>query len=143
MPAHRYCTLHQVPLTGLLPDGKDTCEARRRLFLFRKNSAGVMLLSKEHPQEIRYRSAEPVLTPESAQERRGTIADVVFPTGIDRRDDLGVPSRFDIYYGMADDRIGVARLDLPDLLPPGVVPGERPHEAAGVSSVRSNRDDLP
>jgi beta-1,2-mannobiose phosphorylase / 1,2-beta-oligomannan phosphorylase len=105
-------------------------------------SAGVMLLSKEHPREIRYRSAEPVLTPESAQERRGTIADVVFPTGIDRRDDLGLPSRFDVYYGMADDRIGVARLDLPDLLPPGVVPGERPHEAAGVSSARPNRDAL-
>jgi predicted GH43/DUF377 family glycosyl hydrolase len=37
---------------------------------------------------IRYRSAESVLTPVPAQERRGTIANVVFPTGIDRRDDL-------------------------------------------------------
>jgi predicted GH43/DUF377 family glycosyl hydrolase len=52
-------------------------------------------------------------------ERRGTVADVVFPTGIDRRDDLGRPNRFDVYYGMADDRIGVARLDLPDRLPHG------------------------
>jgi predicted GH43/DUF377 family glycosyl hydrolase len=42
----------------------------------------------------------------------------VFPTGIDRRDDLGSPERFDVYYGMADDRIGVARLDIPDLVPP-------------------------
>jgi len=42
----------------------------------------------------------------------------VFPTGIDRRDDLGLPNRFDVYYGMADYRIGVARLDLPDVLPP-------------------------
>jgi predicted GH43/DUF377 family glycosyl hydrolase len=42
----------------------------------------------------------------------------VFPTGIDRRDDLGLPDRFDVYYGMADNRIGVARLDLPDILPP-------------------------
>jgi predicted GH43/DUF377 family glycosyl hydrolase len=42
---------------------------------------------------------------------------VVFPTGIDRRDDLGQPNRFDVYYGMADKRIGVARLDLPDVLP--------------------------
>lgn len=38
--------------------------------------------------------------------------------GIDRRDDLGMPTRFDVYYGMADARIGVARLDLPDILPP-------------------------
>ncbi|MGO8749138.1 MAG: hypothetical protein ACLQNE_24525 [Thermoguttaceae bacterium] len=26
-----------------------------------------------------------------------------------------------LYYGMADDRIGVARLDVPDFLPPGGV----------------------
>ena len=77
-------------------------------------SAGVMLLSKEHPQIIRYRSADPVLTPSLPQERDGTVANVVFPTGIDRRDDLGLPDRFDIYYGMADNRIGVARLDMPE-----------------------------
>jgi predicted GH43/DUF377 family glycosyl hydrolase len=84
-------------------------------------SAGVMVLSKEHPRVIRYRSAGPVLTPELPQERRGTIPNVVFPTGIDRRDDLGSPDRFDVYYGMADKRIGVARLDVPDFLPPGGV----------------------
>jgi predicted GH43/DUF377 family glycosyl hydrolase len=84
-------------------------------------SAGVMVLSKEHPREIRYRSVDPVLTPELPQERRGTIPNVVFPTGIDRRDDLGSPDRFDVYYGMADKRIGVARLDVPDSLPPGGV----------------------
>jgi beta-1,2-mannobiose phosphorylase / 1,2-beta-oligomannan phosphorylase len=58
-----------------------------------------------------------VLTPTSPQDRRGTIANVVFPTGIDRRDDLGSPDRFDVYYGMADSRIGAASLDLPDILP--------------------------
>jgi beta-1,2-mannobiose phosphorylase / 1,2-beta-oligomannan phosphorylase len=84
-------------------------------------SAGVMVLSQEHPQNIRYRTAEPVLTPALAHERSGTVANVVFPTGIDRRCDLGKPERFDIYYGMADNRIGVARLDLPDVLPPGGV----------------------
>jgi ribosome-associated translation inhibitor RaiA len=36
----------------------------------------------------------------------------------ERRDDLGLPNRFDVYYGMADSRIGVARLDLPDVSPP-------------------------
>jgi predicted GH43/DUF377 family glycosyl hydrolase len=82
-------------------------------------SAGVMIFSKEHPLTINYRSAEPVLTPEVPQERQGIVANVVFPTGIDRRDDLGAPGRFDVYYGMADNRIGVARLDLPDHLPPG------------------------
>jgi predicted GH43/DUF377 family glycosyl hydrolase len=82
-------------------------------------SAGVMVLSREHPQQLLYRSAQPVLAPELPQERSGTIDNVVFPTGIDRRDDLGAPDRFDVYYGMADDRIGVARLDLPETLPFG------------------------
>jgi predicted GH43/DUF377 family glycosyl hydrolase len=82
-------------------------------------SAGVMVLSEQHPRVVRYRSVEPVLTPVLPQERDGTVANVVFPTGIDRRDDLGTPDRFDVYYGMADNRIGAARLDLPDRLPAG------------------------
>ena len=82
-------------------------------------SAGVLVLSQEHPRVIRYRSPEPVLTPELPQERIGTVANVVFPTAIDRRDDLGSPDRFDVYYGMADNRIGVARLDVPEFLPRG------------------------
>jgi predicted GH43/DUF377 family glycosyl hydrolase len=84
-------------------------------------SAGVMVLSEEHPREIRYRSTEPVLTPELPKELRGIVDNVVFPTGIDRRDDLGTPDRIDVYYGMADKRIGVARLDVPEVLPPGRV----------------------
>jgi predicted GH43/DUF377 family glycosyl hydrolase len=84
-------------------------------------SAGVMVLSKEHPRVIRYRSVDPVLTPVPPQEHRGTVPNVVFPTGIDRRNDLGSPDRFDVYYGMADSRIGVARLNLPDFPPPGGV----------------------
>jgi predicted GH43/DUF377 family glycosyl hydrolase len=82
-------------------------------------SAGVLVLSQEHPNVIRYRSPEPVLTPDLPQERLGTVANVVFPTAIDRRTDLGLPDRFDVYYGMADERIGVARLDVPEFLPPG------------------------
>jgi predicted GH43/DUF377 family glycosyl hydrolase len=84
-------------------------------------SAGLMVLSKEHPYKVLYRSARPILTPSLPQECSGTIANVVFPTGIDRREDIGQPDRFDVYYGMADDRIGVARLDLPNSLPTGGV----------------------
>ena len=80
-------------------------------------SAGVLVLSKDFPHVIRYRSQEPVLTPELPQERQGIVANVVFSTGIDRRDDLGSPDRLDVYYGMADNRIGVARLDVPKRLP--------------------------
>ena len=82
-------------------------------------SAGVLVLSEVAPHVIRYRSREPVLTPELPQERQGIVANVVFPTAIDRRDDLGCPDRYDVYYGMADQRIGVARLDMPERLPLG------------------------
>jgi predicted GH43/DUF377 family glycosyl hydrolase len=101
-------------------------------------SAGVMVLAKNCPRVIRYRSTEPVLTPvlppvlslAQTQGRRVTTANVVFPTGIDRRDDLGSPHRFDIYYGMADNRIGVARLDVPDVLPPGSFADRAPNESS-------------
>lgn len=85
-------------------------------------SAGVMVLTKDHPRIIHYRTPEPVLTPSSPEELEGTISNAVFPTGIDRRDDLGDFRRFDIYYGMADNRIGVARLDLPGVLPARFLP---------------------
>ena len=91
-------------------------------------SAGVLVLSEAFPHVIRYRSREPVLTPELPQERQGVVANVVFPTAIDQRDDLGTPDRFDVYYGMADNRIGVARLDVPEHLPQGAIadrPGEK------------------
>ena len=106
-------------------------------------SAGVMVLSKEHPQVIRYRSPEPVLSPESAEELRGTISNVVFPTGIDRRDDLGTPDRFDVYYGMADSRIGVARLDVPEHLPPGAPADPTGAQAGGRAPVIISRDVRP
>ena len=80
-------------------------------------SAGVMVLLKDHPNKIVYRSPEAALIPEGPLEKHGTVDEVVFPTGVDRRDDLGAPDRFDVYYGMADDRIGVARLDVPESLP--------------------------
>ncbi len=87
-------------------------------------SAGVMVLSKEHPRVLLYRSEEPVLTPLLPQERRGAVSNVVFPTGADQRLDLGSPDRIDIYYGMADNRIGAARLDVPERLPSGA-PADR------------------
>ena len=80
-------------------------------------SAGIMILDENQPDKILYRSPEPILKPELPEELNGIVPGVVFPTGIDRRDDLGKPNRFDIYYGMADNCIGVAQLDIPDELP--------------------------
>ena len=88
-------------------------------------AAGVMILSLERPSELLYRSASPLLTPTASREPRATPADVVFPTGIDRRDDIGQPHRYDVYYGLNDFRIGVARLDVPSDLPDAAVVSER------------------
>ncbi len=76
-------------------------------------SAGVMVLDEKQPNLVRYRGTCPLLTPTSPEERRGIVDNVVFPTAVDRRDDLGAPDRLDIYYGMADGRIGAARLMVP------------------------------
>ena len=75
-------------------------------------AAGLTILSEHNPQEILYRTSQPILKPVPTPGPRGTTADVVFPTGIDRRDDIGRPARFDVNYGINEFRIGVARLEL-------------------------------
>jgi beta-1,2-mannobiose phosphorylase / 1,2-beta-oligomannan phosphorylase len=84
-------------------------------------AAGALVLDRHDPRIIRYRSREPILAPEVPEEREGVVANVVFPTGMDRRDDLGRPDLVDVYYGMADTRVGAARLELPATLPPHAV----------------------
>jgi len=88
-----------------------TPEHRKYLY-----SAGIMILDRDRPHHVLYRSPEPVLIPSMPDELLGTVDGVVFPTGIDRRDDIGQPERFDIYYGMADDKIGVATFTMPENL---------------------------
>lgn len=90
----------------------DSCQEKPK-FCY---AAGAMILSVENPHKILYRSKEPILEPELEDEKIGTIGNVVFPTGTDRRDDLGQPERIDVYYGMADNRIGVAKMTVPDKL---------------------------
>ena len=73
-------------------------------------SAGVLVLSEELPQVIRYRSREPVLTPELPQEREELVANVVLPTSIDRRDDRVTRSlRRLLWDGRQPDRRGETR----------------------------------
>ena len=74
-------------------------------------SAGVVVHDYERPDKVLYRSPQPVLAPTTGHEREGTVDNVVFPTGIDPRPDLGAHV-FDIYYGMADYSIGAARMTL-------------------------------
>lgn len=74
-------------------------------------SAGIVIHDYERPDRVLYRSPQPVLAPQSQHERTGVVDNVVFPTGIDPRPELG-PRTFDVYYGMADYTIGAARLVL-------------------------------
>lgn len=76
-------------------------------------SAGVLVLDATDVRTVRYRSPRPVLAPEEEGERLGMVPNVVFPTGVD----TPCAGRIDVYYGMADARIGAARLTLPDVLP--------------------------
>jgi predicted GH43/DUF377 family glycosyl hydrolase len=74
-------------------------------------SAGIVIHDAQHPHLVRYRSPAPVLAPETSDERRGVVNDVVFPTALDVRPDA--PARtYDLYYGMADVRVGHARVEI-------------------------------
>ena len=86
--------------------GVDAVERRGSQSLF--YSAGVLITDLEYPHRVVYRSPEPVLVPETAAERFGTVNDVVFPTGID----VIAEGSYDIYYGAADAKISHARLEL-------------------------------
>jgi predicted GH43/DUF377 family glycosyl hydrolase len=78
-------------------------------------SAGAALLDTDDPRRVLYRTRRPILIP-GADDQLGVVPGVVFPTATDQRMDLGTPNRVDVYYGMADSRIGVASLTLPHIL---------------------------
>lgn len=73
--------------------------------------AGIVIHDAEAPQRVIYRSPAPILCPQADAEVHGIVDNVVFPTGIDPRLDLGERT-FDLYYGMADWSVGCARLTL-------------------------------
>lgn len=85
------------------------CAERRLCY-----SAGVMVLSKEHPRVLLYRSDEPVLTPLLPQERRGAVS-----SGFERRlphrhrpaprSRLAGPHRRLLRDGRQSDRCGAPR----------------------------------
>lgn len=73
---------------------------------------GISVLDKENPENVLYRSREPILEPSEDYERFGLVPNVVFSCGsIKRKDELL------IYYGCADSVIGVATFDLKEIIP--------------------------
>ena len=64
-------------------------------------------MSGQHLAQINVaRLLAPIDAPETAEEREGIVANVVFPTAIETIGGV----RY-VFYGMADAKIGVARLD--------------------------------
>jgi predicted GH43/DUF377 family glycosyl hydrolase len=71
-------------------------------------SAGFVVHDLERPHIVRYRSPQPEMVPEGVDETHGIVNNVVFPTAIERYGDRS----FEFFYGMADARVGRARLEL-------------------------------
>jgi predicted GH43/DUF377 family glycosyl hydrolase len=69
-------------------------------------SAGALILSDADPSQVIARSSEPLLVPETPDELVGTVGNVVFPTAIE-----SIEGTLYVFYGMADAKIGVARLE--------------------------------
>lgn len=68
-------------------------------------AAGAMILSADDPSRVVARTREPLMSPQTADETSGIVANVVFPTAI-----VDVDGTDYVFYGMADMAIGVARL---------------------------------
>ncbi|QDZ16939.1 glycoside hydrolase family 130 protein [Humibacter ginsenosidimutans] len=66
---------------------------------------GALLLDLDDPSRVLARTSEPIMTPETEEETRGTVANVVFPTAIEE-----IGGEHFVFYGAADSRISVARL---------------------------------
>jgi predicted GH43/DUF377 family glycosyl hydrolase len=81
----------------------------------RRYHAGVLVLDLADPARVRYQSPQPVLSPEDPDETVGVVSNVVFPTGVVAQPD----GRIDVYYGMADQAIGLATTTFPAALPGG------------------------
>jgi predicted GH43/DUF377 family glycosyl hydrolase len=69
-------------------------------------AAGALILDAKDVARVIARSERPLLEPELAEEREGIVPNVVFPTALEPVND----DEAFVFYGMADSRIGVARL---------------------------------
>ena len=73
--------------------------------------ASAVLLDLENPQKVLGRLEAPFISPTFQWEKEGIVDNIIFPSGAVVFDDI-----LYIYYGAADERIGVASMKLKDLL---------------------------
>jgi predicted GH43/DUF377 family glycosyl hydrolase len=69
------------------------------------------LLNLDDPTRVTAFSDGPILEPEMAYEEEGIVPDVVFPCG-----NVVIGNRLFVYYGGGDRVIGIASMELSDLL---------------------------
>jgi predicted GH43/DUF377 family glycosyl hydrolase len=69
------------------------------------------LLNLDDPTRVRAIADSPILEPEMNYEREGIVPDVVFPCG-----NVVLGNRLFVYYGGGDRVVGIATMDLSDLL---------------------------
>jgi len=73
---------------------------------------GLVLIEPKDPEQIIYRSKDPILVPDKEYERIGDVTNVVFTCGAFLKG-----TRLFLYYGGADTVICVATQKLRDILP--------------------------
>lgn len=72
-------------------------------------AAGGLLLDADDPTRVLARTAAPLLSAETAEERVGIVGNVVLPTAV-----VEIDGDLFTFYGMADEAIGVARIERAD-----------------------------
>jgi predicted GH43/DUF377 family glycosyl hydrolase len=75
-------------------------------------SLGVILLDRDNPESVLYRSETPILTPVADYERFGKVPNVVFSCG-----NVLIDDEVFVYYGGADSVVCLATYELNELLP--------------------------
>lgn len=102
--------------------------------------SGVMLLDRDDPRRVLYRSSRPVLLPEERGEQEGIVDNVVFPTAVDVRG-----QRVDVYYGAADARIAAAttQISASVLMAPSAPPGVEADGWSGGPGAGANEVSRP
>ncbi len=77
----------------------------------RMYSLGIVLLDREHPDQVLYRSKEHILAPKEDYERFGKVPNVVFSCG-----NVIIDDKLFVYYGGADNVLCVATIRMEEML---------------------------
>ncbi|GAA0135969.1 glycoside hydrolase family 130 protein [Paenibacillus sp. YSY-4.3] len=92
-------------------------------------SMGAVILDRDEPSKVKYRSANYVLTPEEWYEERGFVNNVVFPCATLHDAETG---RIAIYYGAADTYVGVAYTKVKEIVDYVIATSEEVADDAGI-----------